>query len=133
MVSTKQLKKKILVVEDEAVLGRLCQRVLGVDYEVDVVGNGLTAREMAAAQDYDFCVSDIRLPGLTGMQLYEHWEKNGHHLAEKVIFITGDTLNNTVQDFLKRAGRPYIMKPFDLKELRAAVRQALSREGLDEE
>ncbi len=131
MVKANKAKKRILVIEDEVVLGRLCQRVLtAAGYEVDWVGSGLTAREKARARHYDLCVSDIRLPGLTGIQLYEQWRDSGHSLAKHIIFITGDTLNNTVRDFLERAGRPYLMKPFDLEDLGAAVDRALAPVGL---
>jgi len=127
MVKPENGKKRILVVEDEAVLGRLCQRVLAADgFEVDLANNGLTAREIAAEKDYDLCVSDIRLPGITGMQLYEHWKNSGNPLAERLIFVTGDTLNNTIQDFLEHSGRPCIMKPFDPRELSSAVRKAVA-------
>ncbi len=127
MVKPENGKKRILVVEDEAVLGRLCQRVLAADgFEVDLANNGLTAREIAAEKDYDLCISDIRLPGITGMQLYEHWKNSGNPLAERLIFVTGDTLNNTIQDFLEHSGRPCIMKPFDPRELSSAVRKAVA-------
>jgi len=127
MVKPEKEKKRILVVEDEAVLGRLCQRVLAADgFEVDLANNGLTAREIAAEKDYDLCISDIRLPGITGMQLYEHWKNSGNPLAERLIFVTGDTLNNTIQDFLEHSGRPCIMKPFDPRELSSAVRKAVA-------
>jgi two-component system NtrC family sensor kinase len=127
MVKPENQKKKILVIEDEAVLGRLCQRVLTANgFEVDLANNGLTARQIAAKKDYDLCVSDIRLPGITGMQLYEHWKKSGNPLADRLIFVTGDTLNNTVQDFLEHSGRPCIMKPFDMQELSSAVCQAVA-------
>jgi len=127
MVKPENGKKRILVVEDEAVLGRLCQRVLAADgFEVDLANNGLTAREIAAEKDYDLCISDIRLPGITGMQLYEHWKNSGNPLAERLIFVTGDTLNNTIQDFLEHSGRPCIMKPFDPREFSSAVRKAVA-------
>jgi two-component system, NtrC family, sensor kinase len=127
MAELQTAKKKILVIEDELIVGRLCQRVLtGDGFEVDLVNNGLHARETAAEKTYDCCVSDIRLPGITGIDLYQHWKTGGNPLADRLIFITGDTLNNTTQDFLERSGTPCIMKPFTPEELGLAVQKALS-------
>ncbi len=127
MVQSEKRKKRILVVEDEVILGRVCSRVLTAEgFEVEVVNNGLAAREITANKDFDLCVSDIRLPGLNGIQLYEHWKKSHNPIADKLIFITGDTMSYNVQDFLTQSGRPCIMKPFHPEELVKAVREAIS-------
>jgi two-component system NtrC family sensor kinase len=120
-------KKMILVIEDEPVLGLLCRRVLTASgFDVDVVNNGLDAKKVTEEKDYALCVSDIRLPGMTGIQLYEHWKATKNPIAERLIFITGDTMNNYVRDFLKKTDRPSVMKPFEPGDLVKAVRKALS-------
>ena len=126
MTKSESRKKKILVVEDEPIIGRLCKRVLDAEgYDVDVVDNGESAKEKATNTDYNLCISDIRLPGITGIQLYKHWETSNKNLARKVIFITGDTLNQNIQTFLNKSGRLCIMKPFSPDDLIAAVRKIL--------
>jgi len=120
-------KKMILVIEDEPVLGLLCRRVLTASgFDVDVVNNGLDAKKVTEEKDYALCVSDVRLPGMTGIQLYEHWKLTKNPIAERLIFITGDTMNNYVRDFLKKTDRPSVMKPFEPGDLVKAVRKALS-------
>jgi two-component system NtrC family sensor kinase len=117
----------ILVIEDEPVLGLLCRRVLTASgFDVDVVNNGLDAKKVAEEKDYALCVSDVRLPGMTGIELYEHWKLTKNPIAERLIFITGDTMNNYVRDFLKKTDRPCVMKPFEPEDLVKAVRKALS-------
>jgi len=72
MNQSETCKKKILVVEDEPIVGRLCTRILAAEgFDVDVVNNGLSAKEVAIGSDYNLCISDIKLPGITGIQLYE--------------------------------------------------------------
>jgi two-component system NtrC family sensor kinase len=120
-------KKRILVVEDEPTIGLLCKRVLTASgFDVDVVNNGLDAKKVAEEKDYALCVSDVRLPGMTGIELYEHWKLTKNPIAERLIFITGDTMNNYVRDFLKKTDRPCVMKPFEPEDLVKAVRKALS-------
>jgi len=119
-------KKRILVVEDEPTIGLLCKRVLTASgFDVDVVNNGLDAKKVAEEKDYALCVSDVRLPGMTGIELYEHWKLTKNPIAERLIFITGDTMNNYVRDFLKTTDRPCVMKPFEPEDLVKAVRKAL--------
>ena len=126
MTKSESGKKRILVIEDEPILGLLCRRVLsGSGFEVDVVNNGLDAKKVTEEQEYALCVSDIRLPGMTGIELYEHWRETKNPIAERVIFITGDTMNNYVRDFLKKTDLPCVMKPFEPEDLVNAVRQAL--------
>ena len=120
-------RKRILIVEDEPIIGRLCRRVLTAEgFNVDVVDNGLTAKENTCGTHYDVCVSDIRLPGITGMHLLEHWQKSNHKLADNLIFMTEDTLSNNIQDLLNRSGRPCILKPFTTEELIQAVKDVIS-------
>jgi len=120
-------KKRILVIEDEPTIGLLCKRVLTAGgFDVDVVNNGLDAKKVAEEKDYVLCVSDVRLPGMTGIELYQHWITSKNPIAERVVFITGDTMNNYVRDFLKKTDRPTVMKPFEPEDLVAAVRKALS-------
>ncbi len=127
MAKPGNIKKRILVIDDEPIVGRMCQRVLqGEGFEVDLVNNGLSAREIASEKNYDFCVSDIRLPGVTGIELFEHWKSSANPLAEHLIFVTGDTLNNNIQAFLERSGAPCLLKPFDPEELCSFIRKALS-------
>lgn len=126
MTDSEGSKKRILVVEDEPTIGLLCKRVLTASgFDVDVVNNGLDAKKVAEEKDYALCVSDVRLPGMTGIELYEHWKLTKNPIAERLIFITGDTMNNYVRDFLKTTDRPCVMKPFEPEDLVKAVRKAL--------
>lgn len=126
MKNSESSPKRILVIEDEPILGLLCKRVLTASgFDVDVVNDGLDAKKVSEEKDYALCVSDIRLPGMTGIELYEHWQASQNPIAGRVVFITGDTMNNYVRDFLKKTDRPCVMKPFEPEDLVEAVRKAL--------
>ena len=124
---TSNNNKKILLVEDEPVVGRLFARVLDAEgFDVDFVQDGQKAVEAIKNNRYDLCVSDIRLPGLTGIQLYKLLKKDQHELQLKMIFITGDTMNVKVQSFLQESGIPYLTKPFTPKDLVKKVKANLT-------
>jgi two-component system NtrC family sensor kinase len=119
-------KGRILVIEDEPTVGLLCKRVLTAGgFDVDVVNNGLDAKKVTGEREYSLCISDVRLPGMTGIELYEHWKATKNPIAKKLVFITGDTMNNYIRDFLAQTDCPSVMKPFEPDELVAVVRKAL--------
>jgi len=120
--------KRILVVEDEPVIGRVCLRTLTAEgLEVDIASNGLVAKDMVSKKEYDLCLIDIRTPAMNGIQLYEHLKEEHPELASRAIFTTGDVLSGNIQAFLRDSAKPYLPKPFTPDELRAAVREALGK------
>ena len=123
---TQPNRKRALVVEDELMIGRVCQKVLtALGFEVDVAVNGLVAKEMVEKNHYDLCLSDIRTPGMNGMELYVYLEKEHHDLADRTIFTTGDVLSGNVNTFLEKTRKPFLPKPFTPDELKKVVQQAL--------
>ncbi|MBN1161682.1 MAG: response regulator [Dehalococcoidales bacterium] len=124
MTPPRKQKKKILLVEDELVIGRLFRRVLIEEgFDVDFVQDGLVASEVADSKNYDLLISDIRLPGITGIQLYEKLKANKPELSQHTIFITGDTMNIDIQLFIRESGMPCLVKPFAPEELVRAVKK----------
>lgn len=128
MADENAVKKRILVVEDELILGKLCVRILTTDgYAVDIATNGLVAKDMAQANKYDICLSDIRTPGMNGMDLYKYFQENHPALAQKTIFMTGDVMNKNISVFLNENKVRYILKPFTQIELSAAISELAGR------
>jgi CheY-like chemotaxis protein len=116
------IKKKALVIEDEPIISRVCQRVLtGEGYEVDIAMNGLVAMQRVKEKSYDLCLSDIRTPGMNGIEFYRHLEETNSALIQNLIFTTGDVLSGNVEEFLERVKRPYLAKPFNPDDLIAIV------------
>jgi two-component system NtrC family sensor kinase len=126
MIRSADKKKKILVVEDEPVVGKLCARILTSEgFDVDIVQNGRIAKEVAIDKNYDICVSDIRLPEMTGIELHKLLKANHSPLAHRMIFITGDTMSASIQSFLQEADVSYLLKPFLPEDLITAVMKIL--------
>lgn len=121
--------KRILVVEDEPVIATVVQRVLtAMGFEVDTAVNGLAAQELLGKKDYDFCLIDIRTPGMNGKELYEWMRQQNPRRAEGVIFTTGDLMSGDTEIFLKQSGRLCLPKPFGPDELETIIKKALSEE-----
>jgi two-component system NtrC family sensor kinase len=83
-------------------------------------GAGAKAALMGAHFDAIFC--DVRMPNTDGPALFDWACKAIPGIAERFVFVTGDTLGAAAARFLEHAGRPVIEKPFS----RDSIRQALS-------
>jgi len=127
MSSSKVTKWKILVVEDELRIRQVCRRVLtSQGYHVDFATNGAMAENRLMGKDYDLLLIDIKTPVVNGKEFYQNIEDRYPKLLNRVIFTTGDVASEDTQDFLKQAGRPFLLKPFTPDELTAIVKEALS-------
>jgi DNA-binding response OmpR family regulator len=122
--------RRILVVEDEPTICRFCSQTLtGEGFEVDIAANGSIAEGRLGEKEYDLVLIDIRTPVMNGKQLYQSIVERRPALASRVIFTTGDVLGGDTKSFLEQSGRLFLPKPFTPDELKAIVREALSRIG----
>jgi len=119
-------RKRILIVDDEPAICQLCQRVLtGEGFEADIAVNGKAAQDMIEEQQYHLFLIDIRLPVMTGKELYQWLEEKHPQLASRVIFTTGSVIGGDTLSFLEQTGRPSLPKPFTPAQLKAIMRDAL--------
>jgi two-component system NtrC family sensor kinase len=116
----------ILVVEDEDNLARLISEALSDEgYHITSCNNGKTAIEKLQKNSYDLIISDMKMPGMSGVELYQYIHKHHPEMAQKILFMTGDVLGKDTQNFLKIAGHNYIEKPFEIVKLLQAIRRII--------
>jgi len=119
---------RILVVDDETDIADTCGDILAMDgHCCEFASNGRVALERVAGGGYDLILSDLRMPQLDGPGFYRELSRTDPKMAERIIFLTGDTLSPAIQSFLAESNRPFIEKPLDPKQLRDAVAAALAR------
>lgn len=113
---------RVLVVDDEESLRIALERYLeGAGHAVVTTGSGREALKLVAGQPFDAVILDMRMPDMSGKQIFEQVLERWPALAEHVVFTTGDTVSAELRAFLKKTGRPFVPKPFDF----AAMEQAL--------
>lgn len=118
----------ILVVDDEEPVVTLMTEILALDgHRVTPAFNGAEAIALLNGGEYDLILSDVRMPAVGGPTFFESLQTTSPGLLSKVIFVTGDTMSKSTQEFLQRAGRPVLSKPFDPERLRQMVRENLQR------
>jgi two-component system, NtrC family, sensor kinase len=117
---------RILVVEDEPTVACLIADVLGdVGHMVDTVLDSRKGLGMARRGQYDLVICDLRMPHLDGRSFYRELLREQSSMAQRLIFVTGDTLAPRTVDFLQRCSLRYLAKPFLVEELKEIVRLAL--------
>jgi len=116
---------RILLVEDDALLGDGVKSGLEDDgHNVDWVRDGRHAREALANEAFDVAILDLGLPRLDGLQVLR--ELRGRGERTPVLILTArDTVDDRVRG-LDAGADDYVVKPFELAELKARVR-ALAR------
>jgi CheY-like chemotaxis protein len=106
---------RILVADDEEALRVALERFLSSrGHAVIAVGSGSEAIWRAEGDEqFDVVLLDLRMPDVSGQQVFERWSREHKALSERVVFITGDIVSADLQVFLQGSGRPYIAKPFE--------------------
>jgi len=121
----------VLVAEDdEGIRAPLVRALEREGYEVEAVGDGLDAAELALEGPHDLLVLDIGLPRLDGLEVCRRVRDAGQGVA--VIFLTAQTGELDAVSGLDAGGDDYVTKPFRVAELLARVRAQLRRVAPEE-
>jgi len=121
---------RILIVEDNQRLNDSLRLNLEDDgYAVDSAFDGLDGEEMARMALYDVIILDILLPQKNGLEVCK--DLRNHHITTPIIMLTArDSLDDRVKG-LDSGADDYLVKPFEMDELRARIRALLRRQSAD--
>jgi PAS domain S-box-containing protein len=121
-------KGKILVVDDEAVVRGVLQRVMTkMGHSVDVLSDAKTAMDkIEAGASYDVILTDVRMPGMSGIEMYSRIVARSSEMKKRIIFITGDVMGTDIKSFLTKNDLSYLAKPFDIDALKTKIDSIMS-------
>ncbi len=123
-------RARILVVDDDTIVQEFLNELLTEEgHDVEIVGNGEDALERIDSEEYDVILLDIKLPGMSGIELYKYMQKAVKSLARRVVFITGDVMSKDTMSFLSRTKAPYITKPFDAEQMKKEIDRIISQQS----
>jgi CheY-like chemotaxis protein len=119
---------KILVVDDEAEITATFSEALTLrGHEVEVDFDGESALKRIKETLFDVVVADIRMPGLTGIELYQQASARFSRMEKKFVFISGEPLSDSIRAFLDLRSTPCLVKPVDIDVLTQAIeRQSIT-------
>lgn len=117
---------RILLVEDDASVAKVLQKVLTDEYyTVDVASDGQAGWQLVSASPYDLVVLDIMLPKLDGLEFCRRLRDLSYSMP--VLIMTALDSSNKKIAGLNAGADDYITKPFEVEELLARVRALLRR------
>jgi len=121
---------RILVIDDEPVIRDLLVDVLSSKgYRVDTAEGGASGLKMADARQYSVVFTDIRMPGMNGVEVYKRLKIISP--SSRVIVMTGYGLEEMIQEALNLGAFADIKKPFDIELIYSLAERAI--ESLKEE
>lgn len=114
--------KRVLVIDDEEWILELVRQILQQDgFEVDTARDGNAALDQVTREKYELLVCDWKMPGLSGPQLYHRIAQSNPEAAARLMFMTGDVVSDSFQQFLKQHTKRCLSKPFSVQELRYSI------------
>ncbi len=123
------MPKKVLVIDDDPLVGGTVLLILKRQgYTVHAVLSGPEALEKVCEEDYDLIISDIRMPGMSGIQAIEAIQQVCRDRARSCgfMFITGYAEENSPEKTIRLGVSDILMKPLDAQEFLQTVEKNIA-------
>ena len=118
------MKSRVLIAEDDAVNGRLLESILGgSEFEATLVSSGEEAFRASEENKYDLLVTDLHMPGISGIELVERLRAEGNPV--QAIILTGEEDVSTVVRAMRVGIFDYVPKPVQPEEFVLRVKDAI--------
>jgi len=124
---------RILIIDDEENILTVLRKALQREgYETDTVLDALNGLSILSSSEYDLVLCDIEMPKMNGIEFFRKIEGRFPRMADRILFMTGEVLSPSIQEFLQEQHVSIIAKPFDLSALYQGVHDALERSSGEE-
>lgn len=118
-------KSKILYAEDDKTIAFLVEDSLESYYDISCYSDGESALEAFNSQDFDICLLDIMMPGMSGFEVAQNIRSKNSEIP--IIFISAKALKEDRIKGLKIGADDYLVKPFSIEELMLKIEVFLKR------
>ncbi len=120
-------RARVLVVDDEPLVGAVIQRAFEDEHEVVLAGRARAALDLLdAGERFDVLCSDLIMPDMDGAALHAEVARRDEALARRTVFLTGGAYTPEALAFLDEAHAEVLEKPFELSALRERVDRLLA-------
>ena len=124
-VATTSALPRVLVIDDEAMVGRVITRMMRTKAEVVALTRAREGLDrLLACEAFDLVLCDLMMPEMTGIELYEELSRAKPELLGKVFFMTGGAFTPRAQAFVERIGSARLDKPLDRAQVLALLPNA---------
>ena len=119
------MAEKILIVDDEPDMLKLLSMILRekTPYEISTTNNPLEAIELAKKSDFDLVISDLKMPGIDGIELIDAIKRLNEDIP--IIIITAYGTVESATEAIQKGGFDFITKPFRKEQILFTIDKAL--------
>ena len=123
------MRLPLLVIEDETSVQAFLRAALERNgYQIVLATSGEEGLQLLKEREFSGIVSDMRTPGdVDGADVHEWLKANRPEMVKRMLFVTGDIVNEETMQTLRRTGVPCIEKPFRVHELVNAVKEVMDK------
>jgi PAS domain S-box-containing protein len=122
-----QRRHRVMLIDDELQVVQTTERLLRKDYDVTVAVCGKDALALIAqGARFDAIISDVMMPNMTGIDLFEELRRMAPDQAQRVLFLSGGAFTAQTRERLDQLGVPQLEKPVTAKQLRDCVLRIVS-------
>jgi len=126
---------RVLIVDDEVTIRIALRRFFTrMGWTVEEAANGDAALALLATDEaqesvarFSLVVSDLRMPGINGMEMYDQLKARHPTVIRRLIFSTGDLVSEEAAAFVRSTECVVLQKPFELAALRAVVDRVIAQ------
>ena len=119
--------RRVLLIEDDSAVRQSVRRYLErFGWVVEEAGDGAAGASRVSAEPWDAVICDLRMPGKSGIEIFDQIAATNPELAKRFVLVSGDAAAPEVRAFRVRTGMVILEKPFELSILVAAVERAAS-------
>ena len=113
---------RVLVIDDEAAVGRSIRQLLAPDVDVVTVTRAREAlRELETGERFDAIVCDLMMPEMSGVELHAELLRSWPAYANRIVFVTGGAFTQDARGLVETLTTPFLEKPFSEQDLRLAL------------
>jgi len=121
-------RARILIVDDEPEITSILFDLFAAQYDCTTAGSAEEALEQLARKDCELVISDITMPGMSGLEMIPHIKRMRPNTV--VVMLSGMQTVESAIGALRLGSFDYVMKPFDLRQVEAVVKRALEHQDL---
>lgn len=127
-----QKEVRILLIDDDSSIRNMLSIVLGkAGYTVLGVDDGFLALDKLKQESFDLVISDIKMPGISGIELLEKIKSINADIP--VIMITAYASTDDAVEAMKLGAEDYVTKPFNIDELKIIIQKSIYKKGIEKE